>query len=182
MSLRAGECQLSTHCRHWASFCFEHCGRNRLRYAGAKDDLMRQKLALLFLGSTLPLPLPMLAQAVPEGVHKEANGASNVCGVTGQNALAIREKLRIDPTIAPEPSGSPRFETYFSKSETKQWTVTTRFDPAYPAVTCVHLYNAGGGTDMNRQMRCDASRKACDAIFLEFRAHDEQIKLEVRGG
>lgn len=146
-----------------------------------KDDLMRQNFALLFIGSVL-LQSPTLAQAVPEGVHREASGASDVCGVTGQDALAIRERLRADPTIVEEPSGSSRFETYFSTVETKQWTVTTKADAAYPAVTCVHLYNSEGGTDMSREMRCDASQKACDALFLEFQAHDEQIRRQVRGG
>ena len=142
---------------------------------------MRRKLALLFFGSAV-LHSPTLGQAVPEGVHREATGASDVCGITGQDALAIREKLRSDQTIVEEPSGSSRFETYFSSRETKQWTVTTKADAAYPAVTCVHLYNSGGGTDMRRQMRCDASRQACDALFLEFQAHDEKIRTQLRGG
>ena len=142
---------------------------------------MRQNLTVLFFSSALFLPSPALAQVVPEGVHKEASGASNVCGVDGRDALAIRERLRSDPTISEAQSGSSRFETYFSTVETKQWTVTTKSDAAYPAVTCVHLYSAGGGTDMRREMRCDASRKACDGLFLEFRAHDEQIKRQLRG-
>lgn len=143
---------------------------------------MRQKLVLLFVGSTLLMPLASLAQVVPEGVHKEASGESDLCGVTGHDALAIREKLRTDPTIADEPSGSNRFEVYFSKVETKQWTVTTKEDAAYPAVTCVHLYDSQSGTEMTRQMRCDANRSACDALFLEFQAHDERIKRGIRGG
>ncbi len=129
----------------------------------------------------LGLPSPTLAQAVPEGVHTGANGASNVCGVRGENALAIRQKLKADPTIVEKPSGSDRFETYFSSVETKQWTVTTPKDAAYPAVTCVHLYNSGGGTDMSRQMRCDASRAACDALFQEFESNDEKIRKQIRG-
>jgi hypothetical protein len=125
---------------------------------------------------------PTLAQAVPEGVHTDVTGASDVCGVSGENALAIRQKLKADPTIVVEPSGSDRFETYFSSAETKQWTVTTAKDAAYhPAVTCVHLYNSGGGTDRTRQMRCDASRAACDALFQEFGASDEKIRKQIRG-
>ncbi|MEZ5748584.1 MAG: hypothetical protein R3D83_01410 [Caenibius sp.] len=142
---------------------------------------MRQNLSLLFFGSVL-LHSPALAEAVPEGVHNDTNGASNVCGITGRNALAISDKLRSDPTIAEKPSGSRRFKTYFSSVETKQWTVTTKEEAAYPAVTCVHIFHSGGGTDMKRNMRCDASRKACDALYLEFRAHDEQIRRQVRGG
>jgi hypothetical protein len=124
---------------------------------------------------------PSLAQAVPEGVHTDADGPSDICGINGENALAIRQKLKANPTIVEEPSGSDRFETYFSSAETKQWTVTTRKDGAYPAVTCVYLYNSGGGTDMSRQMRCDATRAACDALFQEFRANDEKIRKQIKG-
>ena len=123
-----------------------------------------------------------LTQTVPEGVHRDANGPSSVCGVSGEDALAIRAKLKSDSTIVEKPSGSNRFETYFSKLESKQWTVTTTMDAAFPAVTCVYLYNSGGGTDMKREMRCDASREACDALFQEFEANDANIREEIRGG
>ncbi|MCH8614841.1 hypothetical protein LZ016_01800 [Sphingomonas sp. SM33] len=130
--------------------------------------------------ASLLLHAPSTGQTVPEGVHSDADGPSDVCGVSGTDALAIREKLKSDPTVVEKPSGSDRFETYFSSLESKQWTVTTRFDAAYPAVTCVYLYNSGEGTDMERQMRCDASREACDKLFLEFDAHDEQIRRRIR--
>lgn len=123
----------------------------------------------------------LMAQAVPQGIHSDAPGESRVCGISGSDALAIRDVLRSDPTITEEPSPSARFETYFSSSETKQWTVTTKADAAYPAVTCVHLFTSDGGTDMQRQMRCDATRDACDALFLEFRAHDGGIRKQIRG-
>lgn len=152
------------------------------RDAAKGTNPLLKVIPLLVLSATSSLTSPALADDVPEGVHKEASGASDVCGIAGQGALAIREKLRADPTIVEKPSGSPRFETYFSTVETKQWTVTTKGDPSYPAVTCVHLYNAEGATRLNRQMRCDASRKACDRLFLEFQAHDAQIKRQIRGG
>jgi hypothetical protein len=132
-------------------------------------------LALLIVHS------PTFAQAVPEGVHTDANGPSDLCGVSGENAMAIRQKLKADPRIVERPSGSDRFETYYSSVETKQWTVTTAKDAAYPAVTCVHLYNSGGGTDMSREMRCDASRAACDALFQEFQANDDKILKQIKG-
>lgn len=122
-----------------------------------------------------------MAQAVAEGIHSEARGESSVCGITGSDALNIRDALRSDPTINEEPSPSKRFETYFSSTEPKQWTVTTRADAAFPAVACVHLVTSNGGTDMQREMRCDASRDACDTLFLEFRAHDEGIRKQIRG-
>ena len=133
------------------------------------------------VAASLVLQSPVLAQAVPEGVHSDAAGASDVCGVSGADALAIRDKLKSNSSIVEKPSGSNRFETYFSTVETKQWTVTTAKDAAYPAVTCVYLYSSGGGTDMSREMRCDASREACDALFLEFEAHDAEVRKEIRG-
>jgi hypothetical protein len=138
--------------------------------------LISTALAVLMI-----VPTPALAQAVPEGVHSDANGPSNICGITGENALAIRAKLRGDRNIVEKPSGSDRFETYFSSTEPKQWTVTTTKDAAYPAVTCVFLYNSGGGTDMSREMRCDASRAACDALFQEFEANDQRIREQIKG-
>lgn len=127
-----------------------------------------RRMAPVF-SALLVMHSPALAQTVPEGVHTDATGPSSVCGVTGQNALAIRAKLRADPKIEEKPSGSARFETYFSSAEPKQWTVTTTKDAAYPAVTCVYLYNSGGGTDMSREMRCGASREACLAYLRNFR-------------
>lgn len=124
---------------------------------------------------------PTLAQTVPEGVHTDATGPSNLCGISGENALAIRAKLKADPTIVEKPSGSDRFETYYSSAGPKQWTVTTVKDAAYPAVTCVHLDTSGGGTEMSRDMRCDASRAACDALFKEFDDNDEKIRERIKG-
>jgi len=134
----------------------------------------------LILSVLLTTHSPVLAQTVPEGVHTDADGPSNVCGITGTNALAIRAKLKSDPTIVEKPSGSDRFEAYFSNSETKQWTVTTSKDAAYPAVTCAYLFNSERGTDMLRQMRCDATRDACDALFLEFSRNDAKIRAQIR--
>jgi hypothetical protein len=134
-----------------------------------------------FLPVLLVVHSPALAQTVPEGVHTEADGPSNVCGITGESALEIRAKLKSDSSIVEEPSGSNRFETYFSNVETKQWTATTTEDAAYPAVTCVYLYNSGGGTHMSREMRCDASREACDALFQEFDRNDAEIRKQIRG-
>lgn len=140
---------------------------------------MRRILPVVFVAFLWPWAA--LAQAVPEGVHSDATGPSDVCGITGEDALAIRAKLRTDPSIIEKPSDSPRFETYFSTVETKQWTVTTRRDAAYPAATCVHLFTSQQGTDMKREMRCDASRQACDALFRQFEASDAAIREQIRG-
>ena len=129
----------------------------------------------------LLFPSPVLSQALPEGVHSDSTGPSDECGVSGNDALDIRAKLKKDPTIVEKPSGSSRFETFFASAGGKQWTVTTKGDAAYPAVTCVRLFDSGGGTEMEREMRCDASREACDALFLEFQASDEEIRRQIKG-
>jgi hypothetical protein len=54
------------------------------------------------------------SQVIQEGVHTEVTGPSDMCGISGINALAIREKLRSEPSISEKASGSSRFETYFS--------------------------------------------------------------------
>jgi hypothetical protein len=131
--------------------------------------------------AVLVMHTPAVAQSVPDGVHTPASGPSDICGVTGDDALAIRAKLRADPHIVEQPSGSARFETYFSSTESKQWTVNTTNDAVYPAVTCVYLYNSGEGTDMSREMRCDASREACDTLFEEFQANDAKIRAQIQG-
>lgn len=63
---------------------------------------MRQKLVLIFVCSAL-LHSPTLAQAVPEGVHEEASSASDVCGVTGQDALAKHSLDRTCVELIPRP-------------------------------------------------------------------------------
>lgn len=147
--------------------------------ADFEESVMRK--SWLLLAVSLIGRSPALAQAVPEGVHTDAHGLSSVCGISGNGALAIRAKLRNNTAIVEKPSGSKRFETYFSMVESKQWTVTTPADAAYPAVTCVYLYDSGGGTDMSREMRCDASREACDALFREFEASDAKIREQIKG-
>lgn len=120
------------------------------------------------------------SQVVSERSQTNMISASDVCGVVGKDALAIRDKLRANPAIIERPSGSDRFETYFSSAEPTQWTVTTKADAAYPAVTCVTLLNAGGGTEMRRDMRCDASGAQCYALLSEFKASDEKIRSSIK--
>jgi hypothetical protein len=154
-----------------------------LRFQPVPELILGNAMRLVWpiLSVLLIVPSPVLAQSVAEGVHTDANGPANICGITGENALAIRAKLRGDPNIVQMASGSDRFETYFSSTEPKQWTVTTTKDAAYPAVTCVHLSNSGGGTDTSREMRCDANREACDVLLQEFEANDAKIRAEIKG-
>lgn len=145
----------------------------------ASEGVVMRRAWLLFFATTI-LHSPCMAQ-VPEEIHSDAQGEGSVCGITGDGALAIRDALRSDSNINQEPSPSQRFETYFSAIDTKQWTVTTKSDAAYPAVTCVFLFNSSNGVEMQRQMRCDASREACDALFLEFRSNDDRVRRQLRG-
>jgi len=57
------------------------------------------------LSALLVVHSPTIAQTVPEGVHTDASGPSNVCGISGEDALAIRARLKSDSTIVEKPSG-----------------------------------------------------------------------------
>jgi len=80
----------------------------------------------------------------------------------------------------------PHFEAFDSDMtdrEMVQWAFTLPGEAAYPAVTCRHVYKtAGGAWRMERDMRCDASRAACDALFIQFRDLDEQARQELQRG
>lgn len=88
-----------------------------LRWQDAEADLGDiVRLVLPLVSVLLTMHSPAHAQSVPEGVHTVATGPSNICGVTGEDALAIRAKLRGDRKIVEKPSGSARFETLFPVS------------------------------------------------------------------
>jgi hypothetical protein len=123
---------------------------------------------------SLSLLLP--PQAIAEPVPESARAASDLCGVTGESVAAIRDKLSADPSVERRDADADRFETYYSSIDMKQWTFTKQNDPAHPAGTCVRIFSAGGGAMIERQMRCDASREACDALAREFQTKDESAR------
>lgn len=136
----------------------------------------------LLLALTLSAaPCGLSAQQVPEGVHKDARGPVEMCGLVGRDALDLMGKAKRSAELKPIETASDRFELFQNAAATYQLVVTQPSEPAYPAVTCRRLYVENGATYMNRQMRCDADRQACDALFLEFQALDAALTREIKG-
>ena len=120
------------------------------------------------------------AQRVPEGIHSIQSGPVEMCGIRGRDLGAYVAALRTSPAHRPEAIGSDRFELFVAKEGWDQIVLTRPTEPAHPAATCRHaLRDAEGNFMMERQMRCDASREACDRLFLEFQALDERMRQEI---
>jgi hypothetical protein len=121
------------------------------------------------------------AQQVPEGVHREATGPSEMCGIAGRDALDIVAQAKTSDDLRPIPIGTERFIMFANADQSYQLVATTPSEAAYPAVTCRHTYERDGSVRMNRSMRCDAGRAECDALFLEFQALDAELTRSLRG-
>jgi hypothetical protein len=130
-----------------------------------------------FLLLSLGLATPVVAQVVPEEVHSDARGPSTMCGLTGADALDLIRQVRTSPGLSSQQVASDRFEVYASSDSMTQWVFTKAGEPAYPAITCRHVFRAADGSWMqNRNMRCDAGRAACDRLFTEFGELDERLR------
>ena len=129
----------------------------------------------------LGLAPPASAQTVPEGIHSLAAGPATICGIKASSAAEFADRL--ERSGLERQDGGPRFDVYMSPSvsdDIVQWAVTRKGEPAYPAVTCRHVYKTPDGSWMqDRQMRCDASREACDALFVEFNELDKRVSAEL---
>lgn len=121
------------------------------------------------------------AQLVPEGVHRIDTGPVTMCGLTGRDALDLIARVRASSAFRRESIQSDRFEMYVPIEGMDQLVFMRPSEPAHPAVTCRHVFQDSTGNWMHqRSMRCDASRDACDRLFLEFQALDEQMGRGLR--
>ena len=151
-----------------------------LRTFGPICEAASMKCLLLTAAILLSaFPSETRSQPVPEGIHREAQGPSQMCGLTGANALDLIRQVTASPNFR-RASGSNRFEFYLSTNGADALVFTLPSEPAYPAITCRHLFDQAGSTYQERTMRCDASREACDRLFLEFRALDEELARSLR--
>ncbi|MDP8994437.1 MAG: hypothetical protein M3N07_05555 [Pseudomonadota bacterium] len=130
--------------------------------------------ALVGLSGQLQPPL------VPEGIYSEAEGPTEICGITALEATDFIRQVRASPHFV-RAAVTDRFELYVSEQRMEQWAITREGEPAHPAVTCRHVWqDASGSWLLSRQMRCDASREACDRLFLEFRQLDEEMSRSLQ--
>ncbi len=122
------------------------------------------------------------AQSVPEGVHSEAQGPVQLCGLVADSVASLRTKAAASETLRVVPLDTPRFDLYADARQTYQLIFTRPSEAAYPAATCRHTFEEDGSVRMNRSMRCEAGRAECDALFLEFQALDAQLTSSIQGG
>lgn len=142
----------------------------------------RMRTSLLLYGLVAMLQSsPAPSQSVPEGVHRNAAGPAEMCGLSGRNARELIEKVRASPNLHRSPVESERFEVFESLDEHDQWALTRPSEPAHPTVTCRHFYVENGATYQTRDMRCDAGRAACDRLFLEFQELDRRMRDYIGG-
>lgn len=123
-----------------------------------------------------------VSPVTPEQVHKDAVGPSTMCGVTARTALEFRAIIEKSPQFHRQPLDSARFELFSTDDSFTQWVFTKSSEPAYPAVSCRHAFqDKDGGFSQTRELHCDASREACDKLFIEFRDLDERMRQSFKG-
>lgn len=134
----------------------------------------------VILALALVIASAVSAQSVPESMHSDVQGPSEMCGLVGRDAQDLMRQVRSSPTVTQQNLNSNRFEAYANDNGFMQWVLTKPAEPAYPAVTCRHAYqDKDGSWQQTRNMRCDASRAACDKLFIEFQNLDEQMRQEI---
>ena len=113
-------------------------------------------------------------QAIPEGVYSPGEGPSELCGVHGENVAELARKVRASPEFAARDIGSDRFELFETTPLRRQFVFTREGEAAHPTTTCREMVQRDGAVGMQRSIRCEADRAACDALYLEFRSLDER--------
>ena len=136
---------------------------------------------LIIAIATAAMPQDVAAQAVPEGIHRYADGPAEMCGLVGRNASDLIDQARKSNTLQPRDIGSDRFELFESDPPTFQLVVTRPSELAHPAASCRHTFEQDGQVMMKRSLRCDAGRAECDALFLEFQALDDALTSALKG-
>jgi hypothetical protein len=121
-------------------------------------------------------------QQVPEGIHSEARGPSEMCGLVGRDALDLVAQAKASSHLSEVAIETERFVMFANADHSYQLVATTASETAYPAASCRHTFEEDGQVRMIRSLRCDAGRAACDALFLEFQALDAGVTRQIRGG
>jgi hypothetical protein len=102
-----------------------------------------------------------------------------ICGITGASAEDIERQVK---TAAQYNNETDRYVTYVGPMSLTLWAIAKPSNFAHPLVTCMRIYVEDGKTFMQRKMRCDATREACDRAYLEFARLDRDNRRQVEGG
>lgn len=133
-----------------------------------------RRISAVLLGSLL------MAQAnpVPEGVHTLADGPETICGITGASAQDFERQVKAAGQYNNE---TDRYATYEGPVSMTLWAFAKPSNFAYPLATCMRVFVKDGRTLMERKMRCDSTREACDRAFLEFDELDGRNRRQIQG-
>jgi hypothetical protein len=127
-------------------------------------------------------PLTASGQSDPNNAYSRAKGPVEMCGVRGKNVKDLVRRVRNSRALRLSPIESDRFELFQTVQPKYQLLITKPSEAAYPAVSCRHLYAAGGSLRVNRQLRCEAGRAECDALFQELRGLDAAFTRAMQTG
>ena len=75
--------------------------------------------------------------AVPEGIHKDAKGPLELCGLKGPDVASVRAQVEKGAWVAAD--GGGRFDVYNPLGPADgmvQWVFTKRSEPTHPSLTC----------------------------------------------
>ena len=126
-------------------------------------------------------PVAPAAQTVPDSIHSEGRGPTELCGLTASNVIELRVKVTQASGFTATPIDSDRFELFSAEDPLRQLVFTRNSEAAYPAATCRSVVEEDGSLHLVRSMRCEAKRAECDALFLEFQALDAQLSDPTKG-
>lgn len=128
------------------------------------------------------IAFPASAQTDADRGYREASGPISMCGLEAEDVGALRDEVLSSSSFTPANFESPRFEGWRDDANTRHITFTKVAEAAYPAVTCRTLFERDGALMIGREMRCEAAKEECSALFDEFTQLDAELTRHIRGG
>jgi hypothetical protein len=128
------------------------------------------------LWRSLLLAIASLAlQASPSHTQAQA-----LCDQPLDADLAVmHERIKQLPGATLPPSRNPDFDVVSFPDQL--WNFTKASHPAYPSVACRRVVKgADGSRRVETQLRCNATKEACDRLAADYAALDKEIMEAIR--
>jgi hypothetical protein len=90
------------------------------------------------------------------------------CRVPGDTLQQIAANVLKFPAFK-RIGGTAHFMGYFNQKAVMQLIVTKPGHPAHPAVACQRASRQSGDWEFSYSLRCEASRRVCDALLGDFK-------------
>jgi hypothetical protein len=135
------------------------------------------KAAALFAAAALCLPSAVIAQPVPEGIHREGDGRADLCGMRADNIASLRAQIVGRFPSAP---GNDRYAAYYDEANSRFWNFTTEAHAAHPAAACRTLVQRDGQFFIEGEISCQSTRANCDALYREFEELNATMRRELQ--